>query len=1216
MGKLMKENRQSMSLRMKSGIIHLLTLATLLVMGGGLLSPHLSEAAVVKVQTVSGGNNNTTSVALPALSAAPANGNTMIAVIATRGTTANRVLSITQTGATWSRVTQATNAGGTTTEIWYAPNVAGAGTGITINLAAATYAAAVVSEYNGLLAASADVSANTTGSSAAASTGTTTATTAVDELWIGGIGLVNSGYTLSSITNTFTEVANAVSTGASATNNARVYALQRVVNTTGAATTGGTVSTSSQWSGAIATFKMTVVLTCTACHGGTGSFTDGTARNNPAGTFPGTHNGHVVGSSVACSSCHVAPGASEFNHANGKITMAAGLTYGTKGTEWNVTNSPSAFQSCSGTTCHGTSSPAWGNNTADASCVKCHGVSGTTPAQYTADTKTAAPGYNGGRDTGGATVATDAQVGAHAAHLTGSSNYSNPIACTECHANVNPSNSSFPGHMNGAPSVDFGPVASTTPASYTAPNCTTYCHSGAVAWNNTALLDGTIANDCSKCHGFPPATNHDGITTIDQCNGCHDHVNTSGVFTDKTKHVNGIKDGGCSGCHGWPPATNAHTVHIDTIKAEKSLSSLPAGFVDNVVCGTCHNVSAANKHAGTVGNDGSSRNIYLPSPSALQASYQFGASPVSYDKGATETCSNISCHLGSSPAWGTPPTSTCQACHGYPPVTAVGDPDNKHMSGATPVNHVGTGGSVNTKTTFVSAHGGCQICHGTQDSGSGTHSPAANYNVATQHFTGSINMNGPTGTGTGYDAATGGCNAACHANDATHRMTTTGKTPVYGNYGTGGDCVSCHTIAQPSPIAQGLNAAVTQRAAVVGEFGLAWGHKKSGRGAVTVADCIVCHLEGEYATQAASATKHKNGYVDLRDPDGTGEAAITNNSGGAFSFVKYAISYAAGSRTTTLGNTIPEVVTVKFCLKCHDSNGATNTSARTPGGTAAMPFGGIALGANYIANNNAIGTQGLIDVATQVASTNSSRHPIGAPSLRAYPYSNRLLAPYNNIGTTRNSNTQTINTASPRVKANSVILVCDDCHTTGTSLLDRTITAHGAATSLRGTFFVSAPTLCLTCHIAGSNGAYNNTATTSPGGSHGAGSAFGPGTTRPAGALNYCNYCHFSNPNTYAAASRPRFAQDIHGFNTMYGTSAGWTTGSANGMRPIAFMRNSSWPSGFSPRPYTATTGGPGQFNLAAGNSQCGGSFAFAGGNSGISCSSNGHTTYTPGGSY
>lgn len=70
----------------------------------------------------------------------PAAGNTMIAVIATRGTTSggNIVSSITQTGVpngTWVRAAEAHNTS-TTTEIWYAPNLpAGAGTAVTINQA-------------------------------------------------------------------------------------------------------------------------------------------------------------------------------------------------------------------------------------------------------------------------------------------------------------------------------------------------------------------------------------------------------------------------------------------------------------------------------------------------------------------------------------------------------------------------------------------------------------------------------------------------------------------------------------------------------------------------------------------------------------------------------------------------------------------------------------------------------------------------------------------------------------------------------------------------------------------------------------------------------------------------------------------------------------------------------------------------------------------------
>ena len=130
--------------------------------------------------------------------AAPANGNTLVAVIATRGTSANRVTSISQAGATWSRATQAANGSGSTTEIWYAPNVSGAAAALTINQARLR-SAAVVMEYSGLttIASPLDqVSPGATGNSGTPSTGTTPTTTQSSEVWVGGIGLVSSGYTL------------------------------------------------------------------------------------------------------------------------------------------------------------------------------------------------------------------------------------------------------------------------------------------------------------------------------------------------------------------------------------------------------------------------------------------------------------------------------------------------------------------------------------------------------------------------------------------------------------------------------------------------------------------------------------------------------------------------------------------------------------------------------------------------------------------------------------------------------------------------------------------------------------------------------------------------------------------------------------------------------------------------------------------------------------
>ena len=100
-----------------------------------------------------------------------------------------------------------------------------------------------------------DQTANTTGYGTAAATGTTATTTQASEVWVGGIGLVNSGYTLGTPTNSFTAVANGASGNSTASTNAMVYAFEKIVAATGTANSGGTVSVSSYWSARDATFK-------------------------------------------------------------------------------------------------------------------------------------------------------------------------------------------------------------------------------------------------------------------------------------------------------------------------------------------------------------------------------------------------------------------------------------------------------------------------------------------------------------------------------------------------------------------------------------------------------------------------------------------------------------------------------------------------------------------------------------------------------------------------------------------------------------------------------------------------------------------------------------------------------------------------------------------------------------------------------------------------
>jgi hypothetical protein len=233
-----------------------------------------SSGSVAPVLVGNAATGNTGAIAAASFTVnvvSPVIGNTLIAVMTTRGYSANRVSSISQTGVTWTKALGAeginTNAtSGSTTEIWIGSNIiAGAGTVATINFPAATTlrAAAVIAEYSGLLAVSPlDKTAGSSGNNTTASTGTTAATTQTNELWIGGIGLRDSTYTLGTPTNAFAQVTSANSTSTTTNTNAKAYFLEKIVATTATAGTSGTI-TSSRWSGAIATFKAASLMNLT-----------------------------------------------------------------------------------------------------------------------------------------------------------------------------------------------------------------------------------------------------------------------------------------------------------------------------------------------------------------------------------------------------------------------------------------------------------------------------------------------------------------------------------------------------------------------------------------------------------------------------------------------------------------------------------------------------------------------------------------------------------------------------------------------------------------------------------------------------------------------------------------------------------------------------------------------------------------------------------------
>jgi autotransporter-associated beta strand protein len=232
-------------------------------------------ATPVRVRSAAGYSAASTSTSFTVtMGATPAAGNTLIAVISSRGAAANQISGLSSTGASWARAAQSTNTSGSTLEIWSAP--VGSGAGAVVTIATTTgRCAGVVIEYSGLLTTASPVDqwaiSNNIGT--AAVTGTTAATSQANEVWIGGIGYRSSTPTLGSILNSFTSVASAKTTSTTPANNVMAYALEAIVSATGTAGSGGTLTASATWSGAIATFKAAATSTLALTGPAAGNYT-------------------------------------------------------------------------------------------------------------------------------------------------------------------------------------------------------------------------------------------------------------------------------------------------------------------------------------------------------------------------------------------------------------------------------------------------------------------------------------------------------------------------------------------------------------------------------------------------------------------------------------------------------------------------------------------------------------------------------------------------------------------------------------------------------------------------------------------------------------------------------------------------------------------------------------------------------------------------------
>jgi predicted CxxxxCH...CXXCH cytochrome family protein len=473
-----------------------------------------------------------------------------------------------------------------------------------------------------------------------------------------------------------------------------------------------------------------------ACHGSGGEAApprDTAGRSDLQSIGVGAHRQHLAGSAwhknVECASCHLVP-AEVGDPGHIDTPLPAELTFsgmGAGGT-WNRDT-----QTCSSTYCHGATlsstidnatgsaggtatEPVWTTvDGSQAQCGSCHGAPPPAPHPSDPDCGHCHPTMNPGgglviaypelhidghvdvvdtqacdschgaggqsappKDTTGATATTARGVGAHAQHMTASSPWHAPIACSECHkvpAGVNDQ-----GHIDSPlpAELTFGPLAGAA-SQWNGTSCSaTYCHGGGggplTGGSKTTpkwtQVDGT-QSQCGSCHGAPPPPPH---PTDSDCGSCHPTMTPGGglTITYPALHIDGkvdlIQDQPCDSCHGSggnaaPPKDTTGGTSTDLRGVGAHRNHLGAStWRKEIACEACHKVPTAVTSIGHI-------------DSALPAEVIFSALAGKATWNGS-TCANTYCH-GSSLGGGTSknPVWTvvngvqgqCGSCHGTPP---------------------------------------------------------------------------------------------------------------------------------------------------------------------------------------------------------------------------------------------------------------------------------------------------------------------------------------------------------------------------------------------------------------------------------------------------------------------------------------------------------------------------------------------------------------------
>ena len=296
----------------------------------------------------------------------------------------------------------------------------------------------------------------------------------------------------------------------------------------------------------------------------------------------------------------------------------------------------------------------------------------------------------------------------------------------------------------------------------------------------THFAAGNVLSACALCHNVSAG---DSGGTAPPCTGCH-------VAAPQFR----LK---CDACHQSPPDGASDASGAPTPVAHGGV----AAIASHETCALCH--GANDDGSGQLSAKTADYRLFDPATPALAEGGSHldgkiemnGPAGVGTGYNATNFGCDSACHFNDTShrlpnASGLPVafgnfgsgSAACDTCHGYPP---DGSPD---LTGATPVDHrFGDQGA-----SLLANHNGCLLCHGDKDDGTGAHSPAANYNVASDHHNGSINLNAATQ----YNAGNFGCDLSCHGNNPAHQFPNGSGLPVvladYGGSGGSGACSACH----------------------------------------------------------------------------------------------------------------------------------------------------------------------------------------------------------------------------------------------------------------------------------------------------------------------------------------------------------------------------------------------------------------------------------------